>query len=238
MVKLLTNFVNIDPFISNPYPIKKTQHVSKELCSNLPTSTKDAHFPLKFKQKKIAALVSFATCTFQSMVTENNTSLDMTPNDAKLVVTIDEKKDGPYPNELCCLGPTHLIFGDTRSTNKVVAYFLWLSSVLTCCIIFPPLATYFLIYQHPREHVRAGMNEAMSGGSAGVVDLSSKRESETGNQRVRGETENDNIDTNRLMWIMLSFMLTLLCWVPGIVFNFVLFFCCVASLQTEKDSEV
>nr|CAG4709861.1 unnamed protein product [Naegleria fowleri] len=174
----------------------------------------------------------------------------MTSMDAKLVKEKSSFSDQPRssspnlsPNpsspstELCCMGPSHLLFGDTQTTNAYVAYFLWFSSVLTCCIIFPPLATYFLIYQHPRKYVRDGMNEAMSSGSAGVVDLSiKKQESETATQRVRGEVENENVDTNRLMWVMLSVMLTVLCWVPGIDFNVVLCFCCVGPLHTEKDS--
>ncbi|KAG2383137.1 hypothetical protein C9374_004474 [Naegleria lovaniensis] len=143
----------------------------------------------------------------------------MTSMDAKLVKDHDKKETsdqnaspnpGSSSTELCCLGPSHLLFGDTRTTNAYFAYFL--------------------------KYVRDGMNEAMSSGSAGVVDLSiKKQESETATQRVRGEVENENVDTNRLMWVMLSVMLTVLCWVPGIVFNLVLCACCVGPLHTEKD---
>ena len=157
-------------------------------------------------------------------------------NGAKLVKQNQPSTPSNHPTEWCCLGPHHLLFGDTRANNKFVSYFLWMSSVLSCCILFPPLATFLLLYQHPREHVRSGMNEAMTG-SSGVMDFSSKvNESETGAHRKRVETENSEVDTNRLMWVMLSVMLTVLCWVPAIVFNLVLFFCCIAPLQQEKDT--
>ncbi|EFC50622.1 predicted protein [Naegleria gruberi] len=156
-------------------------------------------------------------------------------NNTQLVKTTSHTN---HPSEWCCMGPHHLLFGDTRANNKYASYFAWMTSVLSCCILFPPLATYFLLYQHPREKVRYGLSEAMTG-STGVMDFSTRNnESETGAHRNRVQTETEELDTNRLMWVLLSFMLTVLCWVPAIVFNLVLYFCCISPLQQEKEEIV
>lgn len=160
--------------------------------------------------------------------------------------TLVEEKSAPKPQsesqkEMCCMGPTHLLFGDTHADNKYVSYFLWYSAMLFFCILFPPVSTYFMIYQHPKQLVREGLNEGTGGFVNGVADFSGKRETDsTGAQRKREQGDSNRVDAdpNRMMYLMLSFMLTVLCWVPGIVFNGVLFFCCVYPLQSEKDEQV
>ncbi|KAL9653021.1 hypothetical protein ABK040_015536 [Willaertia magna] len=120
-------------------------------------------------------------------------------------------------HEICCLGPQHLLFGDTKKDNSFIAYFLWLISTLICCILFPPLTTYLMIYQHPKESVRRNLSEGTVGSN---------------NQHAY-----TTADSSKMTYLVFSIMLTITCWVPAIIFNFILYFCCVAPSQTDDDED-